>query len=265
MKNRKICLILVLTMLLCGCVQMEGISVTNTSQMTVPTTTVTIPTQMITTIPTIPTTTTVPTVTTVPTEPVGPAPVVNMYPGAIEDYLLPLETYSDERLYPPEMVMIHFCSAVKIDEKDPYNIDLVRGTFIDYEVSTHYIIERDGTIRCYIPEDRVAWHAGNGKWPLDERFNNAMNQYAIGIEMVAMGSKKDMSIYMSGKKYDALDQSLMGFTQEQYTALQALVNDLCLRYDIPLDREHIIGHDEYAKSKRDPGELFDWSKIVPVE
>lgn len=258
MKNRKICLILVLTMLLCGCVQMEGTSVTNTSQMTVPTTTVTIPTQLTTTIPTFPTT-----VPTVPTEPAGPAPVVNMYAGAIEDYLLPLETYSDERLYPPEMVMIHFCSAVKIDEDDPYNMDLVRSTFIDYEVSTHYIIERDGTIRCYIPEDRVAWHAGKGKWALDERFNNAMNQYAIGIEMVAMGSKKDMSIYLSGKEYDALDQSLMGFTQEQYIALRALVNDLCQRYDIPLDRAHIIGHDEYAKSKRDPGELFDWSQIVP--
>ena len=260
MMKRRICLILVLVALLCGCVRMEGNAGSTPSQIPEPTTTIYVATQ-----PTA-TTTTVPTVpTTVPTEPVGPAPVVNMYAGAMEDYLLPLETYSDERLYAPEMVMIHFCSAVKIDENDPYNIDLIRSTFVDYEVSTHYIIERDGTIRCYIPEDRVAWHAGKGQWHLDEKYTNAMNQYAIGIEMVAMGSKNDMKAYLTSKEYDALDQSLMGYTSAQYEALRALVNDLCLRYDIPLDRDHIIGHQEYASKKRDPGELFDWSQIVPEE
>ena len=34
-----------------------------------------------------------------------------------------------------------------------------------------------------------------------------------------------------------------------------------LRYDIPMDRDHIIGHQEYAIKKRDPGELFDWSWV----
>lgn len=263
MRKRKICLILVLVALLCGCVRMNDGTATTPAQILVPTT-ATQPVTAGTTVPTVPTTAATVS-TTAPTEPVGPAPVVTVYAGAMEDYLLPLETYSDERLYAPEMVMIHFCSAVKIDENDPYNIDLIRGTFIDNEVSTHYIIERDGTIRCYIPEDRVAWHAGKGKWHLDEKYTNAMNQYAIGIEMVAMGSKNDMKAYLSSKDYDKLDQSLMGYTQAQYAALRDLVNDLCLRYDIPLDRDHIIGHEDYATKKRDPGELFDWAQIVPEE
>lgn len=252
MTNKNICLLLVLAALLCGCVQMDENTGTTAVQTPEPTGTATQPSTTTVTVP-----------TTAPTEPVGPAPAVTMYAGAIEDYLLPLETYSDERLYAPEMVMIHFSSAVVIDRSDPYNMDLIREIFLDYEVSTHYIIERDGTIRCYIPEDRVAWHAGKGTWGGEEKYTNAMNQYAIGIEMVAMGSKNDMKAYLTGEEYDALDQSLMGYTDAQYEALRALVSDLCLRYDIPLDRDHIIGHQEYATKKRDPGELFDWSQIVP--
>ena len=256
MKNRNLILFFALVSLLCGCAGGEG--TTGAGETAGPTTAVTLTTQAPTTLPAVPTT-----LPTISTAPVGPAPVVTVFAGAVEDYLLPLEQFSDERLYAPEMVMIHFSSAVVIDRNDPYNMDLIRSIFIDYEVSTHYIIERDGTVRCYIPEDRVAWHAGKGQWPTDEKYTNAMNQYAIGIELVAMGSKHDMSNYLSGKEYDALDQSLMGYTEAQYAALQALVNDLCQRYDIPLDREHIIGHEEYAAKKPDPGELFDWSRIVP--
>lgn len=253
MKDRKhLLLTIVLVALLVGCAGGENAPTTTIATMPTtrpaPSTAVTIPVIATTAVPTVP-----------PTQP----PVITVYAGAMEDYLLPLETFSDERLYTPEMIMLHFCSAVQLDESDPYNMELVRSTFVDNEVSTHYIIERDGTVRCYIPEDRVAWHAGRGKWLRNEKYSNVMNQYAIGIELVAMGSKYDMAPYMKGHEYDAMDQRLMGFTEAQYEALQALLNDLCLRYDIPLDRDHVIGHQEYAKSKRDPGELFDWTRIVP--
>lgn len=246
-------LLALLTMSLLGCAG-EAIASTGSTMLFIPTTG----------LPTLPTTVTfpavtVPATTAAPTQP----PVVTVYANAVEDYLLPLETYSDVRLYAPEIVMLHFCSAVQLDESNPYDMDLVRSTFVDNEVSTHYIIERDGTVRCYIPEDRVAWHAGRGKWPRNEKYTNAMNRYAICIELVAMGSKNDMSLYMKDYEYDAMDQSLMGFTDEQYAALRALVSDLCARYNIPMDRDHIVGHQEYAKSKRDPGELFDWTQIVP--
>ena len=33
--------------------------------------------------------------------------------------------------------------------------------------------------------------------------------------------------------------------------------------NIPLDRQHVIGHEEYNPKKNDPGELFDWSRILP--
>lgn len=175
-----------------------------------------------------------------------------IYEGAVNDLFPIAKSYSLPRTSVPEYVMLHFSSAIMIDFDDPYNIDLVRDIFIDGGVDAHYIIDRDGTIYCYVPEDRVAYHAGS------------MNQLAIGIEILAIGSKSDMSIYMSGSKYDKIDPSLIGYTDAQYEALGELVSDICERYDIPTDREHIVGHDEYNANKNDPGELFDWDKMIDI-
>ena len=39
-------------------------------------------------------------------------------------------------------------------------------------------------------------------------------------------------------------------------------SDICARYGIPYDRAHIIGHEDYRPSKSDPGELFDWGRVL---
>ena len=74
---------------------------------------------------------------------------ITVYPGAVEHYLGKLgngHDFSWEQLYPPEYVVIHFCSAVVKHRDDPYNMEYVRQTFIDADVSIHYIIDRDGTV-----------------------------------------------------------------------------------------------------------------------
>ena len=186
-----------------------------------------------------------------------------VYSGAVEDFLLPVEEYSWEREFAPEYVMIHFTSAVVEHRDDPLNMDYIRQIFVDYDISVHYIIDREGTVRCYVPEDRVAWHAGKGEWANDEKYTNKMNHYAIGIEIAAIGSQKDMEIYLTEEEYAALDDRFKGFSDAQYDALKLLVEDICARYDIPADRDHVIGHQDYSPSKNDPGELFDWSRILP--
>ena len=213
-----------------------------------------------------PTETTAPTEATETTAPPTEPPRVVVYPGAVEAYLGELgngHDFSWEQEYPPEYVMIHFCSAVVNHRDDPYNYDYVRQTFIDADVSIHYLVDRDGTVYCFVPEDRSAWHAGKGQWLGDEKYTDKMNKYSIGIELMAIGSQQDMAGYLHSGEYKKLDDSLKGFTDAQYEALAALVKDICERNDIPLDRQHIIGHQEYSPKKKDPGELFDWSRIVP--
>jgi N-acetylmuramoyl-L-alanine amidase len=194
---------------------------------------------------------------TVPLEP------IYVYENAIEDYMLPIDEHSWDREYAPEFVMLHFSSAIISHPEDPYNVQFVRETFLECDVSIHYVVERDGTVRCYIPEDRVAWHAGAGEWGNLDKYTNKMNYYAIGIEVLAIGSEEDMSIFMTNDKYGTIDESLIGYTQEQYDALKLIIADICDRYDIPMNRAHVIGHEEYSDKKTDPGELFDWAQIIP--
>lgn len=191
-----------------------------------------------------------------------PAAPVYVYENARENYLLPLEEYSWERQYPAEFVMLHFSSAVVNHRNDPYNMDYIRDTFVQYKVSTHYIIDREGNVECYIPENRAAWHAGKGTFLGDEKYTNKMNYYAIGIELAGMGSAEDMSIYLTEKEYNALDDSYKCFTDDQYDALKLMVADICRRNSIPMDRQHVIGHEDYSPTKNDPGQLFDWDRLL---
>ena len=180
---------------------------------------------------------------------------------AKEYYLEPLDDYSWQREFTPEYVMLHFTSAVVLDKNDPYNMDSIRKIFEDGKISINYIIDRDGEITCYIPENRCAWHAGKGSFNDIEKLTDAMNRYSIGIELVAIGNENDMSPYFSKSEYSEIDKNLIGFTEAQYQALIPLLKDICKRNSIPYDKEHIIGHEEYKKSKTDPGELFDWERL----
>lgn len=184
-------------------------------------------------------------------------------PLATADLMLPLDDFSWKREYPTEYVMLHFSSNVRDDRVDPYDLAAVRAIFEETEVSTNYIIDREGNIFCYIPEQRCAWHAGKGEFAGDERLTDKMNRYSIGIELLAIGSESDMAQFLSSWEYSQLAPELPGFTDAQYEALDRLITDICDRNSIPRDRGHIIGHDEYSETKTDPGELFDWSRILP--
>ncbi|HAN20077.1 MAG: hypothetical protein A2Y15_05285 [Clostridiales bacterium GWF2_36_10] len=178
------------------------------------------------------------------------------------DYLTPIEDFSWERTYDAEYIMLHFCSALMVDFENPYDLNKVRQIFIDYKVSIHYIIDRDGKVFCYVPENRVAWHAGKGTWINDEKYTDNMNQYAIGIEILAIGSQSDMSQYLTSEEYNQIVPSLIGYTDAQYEALNDLIEYICENNNIPRDKGHIIGHDEYKPQKTDPGELFEWDRII---
>jgi N-acetylmuramoyl-L-alanine amidase len=189
-------------------------------------------------------------------------PPVEISPLAVQDFL-DFENASYPLENDAEFVMIHFTSAVMLDRENPYDYDLVRGIFEDNRLGIHYIIDRGGTIYCFLPESCAAWHAGKGSFG-DEKYTDNMNRHSIGIELMGIGSQEDMSIYLHPEEYDRLNEDLIGFTDAQYTALGALVQDICRRREIAMDRQHIIGHQEYNPAKNDPGELFDWARFMDI-
>lgn len=106
--------------------------------------------------------------------------------------------------------------------------------------SAHYLVRSaDGAVTQFVGNDDVAYHAGNF-W---------FNMHSIGIEHEGFMAE--------GKDW---------YTEEMYRASAELVRALADRYDIPLDREHILGHDEIAAIRgarlpemhNDPGPYWDW-------
>lgn len=198
---------------------------------------------------------------------IGMAQAQTTAPLQIVDRLL-TDTVSRDRMptAPVDMVMLHFCSDVIANPEDPFNVTRIEEIFTSYTVSSHYLIGRDGTVYRFVPENRVAFHAGTGNLDWAPERTNRLNEFSIGIEMLNVGSANDMKIFMSPEKYAAFAKKhpdWIGYTDAQYAALDALLKGIKSRNPaIQMDRKHIIGHDEYAGPRRtDPGETFDYTRI----
>ena len=158
---------------------------------------------------------------------------------------------------------MHFASNVVANRENPYIMDDIYEIFRESQSSAHYFIDRDGTVHYAVPEERAVWHAGRGYLEDFPQYTNRLNHHSIGIELLAIGSQKDMAQFLTAEEYAALNPDLIGFTDAQYDALNELVNDVLERYPAILpNRRHIIGHSEYSTTgKTDPGELFDWLRL----
>ncbi|MCW3475883.1 N-acetylmuramoyl-L-alanine amidase [Rhodovastum sp. RN2-1] len=109
------------------------------------------------------------------------------------------------------------------------------------KVSSHYVVEEDGTVWRLVNERRRAYHAGVSYW----HGNTGLNDRSIGIEIVNPGH---------------------AYGYPDFPVLQlSVVCDLCLeilsRHAIaPRD---IVAHSDIAPDrKEDPGEKFDWEGLA---
>lgn len=109
------------------------------------------------------------------------------------------------------------------------------------DVSWHYTLRSgDGHIAQHVRTRDIAWHSGN--WYVNSR--------SIGLE-------HEGYLARGGEWY----------TEAMYRASARLVRYLAKKYDIPLDRAHILGHDNVpgitpshvAAMHEDPGPYWDWA------
>jgi N-acetyl-anhydromuramyl-L-alanine amidase AmpD len=108
-------------------------------------------------------------------------------------------------------------------------------------VSWNYSLRStDGHIAQHVKAKDVAWHAGN--W--------FVNATSIGLEHEGFLANPDA-----------------WYTEAMYRSSARLVRYLSEKYDIPLDRQHILGHDNVpgptagtiATMHTDPGPYWDWA------
>jgi hypothetical protein len=106
--------------------------------------------------------------------------------------------------------------------------------------SAHFVVSRRGQVVQLVPVTDVAWHSGNRWW----------NLHAIGIEHEGWVGRR-------------------AYTEREYRASAQLVAYLGHRWGVPLDRAHIVGHDEVPNPNHpgsfggvsghtDPGRFWNW-------
>jgi len=109
------------------------------------------------------------------------------------------------------------------------------------KVSSHYLIDEDGTILRLVSEDHRAWHAGVSCWA----GQRDVNSHSIGIELVNPGH----------------EFGYRPFPSVQMATLAALAKDILARHPIPA--HGVLGHSDVAPARKaDPGELFDWQGLA---
>ena len=135
---------------------------------------------------------------------------------------------------PVDMVVLHYTGMPTTAAA------LQRLTDPESKVSSHYMIDEDGTIYRLVPEEKRAWHAGVGFW----RGIRDVNARSIGIELVNPGHE------FGYREFPAV----------QVDALIALLKDIASRHEMMPG--NYVGHSDVAPTrKEDPGELFPWRRL----
>ncbi len=102
------------------------------------------------------------------------------------------------------------------------------------EVSSHFVIRRDGQTDQYVSIHDRAWHAGASSW----QGRNNCNDYSVGIEL-------------EGLEGDVFDDA-------QYAALARLLRSLSQQQGVQL----VAGHEHISPGRKcDPGDGFDWQHL----
>ena len=114
-------------------------------------------------------------------------------------------------------------------EAHPY-FQQIRGL----EVSSHFVLRRDGELLQFVSCEDRAWHAGRSVW----RGRENCNDYSIGIELEGLEGEQ--------------------FEPAQYDALTVLLQRLACDYPL----QWVVGHEHVAPGrKQDPGPGFDWARL----
>ena len=115
-------------------------------------------------------------------------------------------------------------------------------------VSAHYLVGLHGRVAQFVAEKDMARHAGRVLRPTasiaSEAGADGVNPCTIGIEFEDGGDPLDVIRPAA-----------------QYEVGARLIAGIAARWDIPLDREHVVGHREIFAAKECPGNL-DLERLI---
>lgn len=125
------------------------------------------------------------------------------------------------------------------------NRNQIYSTFLNEEKSSHYLVNRDGSVWQFVQEKDTAWASGKLVRPSSVLvMNNPKlnpNEYLVQIESEGYATQEP--------------------TEELMNTLAELVEDICRRNFIEITNLNIIPHKSIRADKSCPGKI-DTTKIV---
>lgn len=117
------------------------------------------------------------------------------------------------------------------------------------QASTHYFSAYTGDIYQMVNEEDAAIANGvkNKPYPSWADPLHSLNWQSVNVEI-------------EGYDYNIQDTLIRG--RPQWNGLLSLLSNRAAYYNIPLDREHIIGHYQVADDRSDPGAGFPWDALI---
>ncbi|MEU6201800.1 N-acetylmuramoyl-L-alanine amidase [Streptomyces sp. NPDC047061] len=111
--------------------------------------------------------------------------------------------------------------------------------------SAHYLMDTDGSTTQLMPVEDIAYAVGNYHY----------NLHSVSIEHAGFTA-----------------QGAQWYTDATYRQTAELVSYLAQQYGVPLDRQHVLGHDNVpgsldsnlAKQHWDPGTAWDWNRFMKL-
>lgn len=142
--------------------------------------------------------------------------------------------------YEIDCIVLHYTDVATVQEALDILTDPKR------KVSSHYVIDEDGTIYRLVADENRAWHAGPSSW----LGRDNVNHFSIGIELQNGG-------YYAGY---ALTGKWPEFAKPQIESLKQLLRCLIDRFSI--DPNRVVGHEDVAPDRKiDPGPAFPWHEL----
>ena len=131
----------------------------------------------------------------------------------------------------PRLVVLHYTALPDAAASRARLCDPV------HEVSSHWLVDLDGSVEALVDESRRAWHAGVGSWGSVTDVNSA----SIGIELQNFGYAP--------------------FPEPQMAGLERLLAAIFARWSF--GPQAVIGHSDLAPTRKgDPGPHFDWRRLA---
>src|SRR5690606_22817908 len=131
----------------------------------------------------------------------------------------------------PNYVILHHTAQDSVEQT------LRTFTVPHSQVSSHYVIGRNGEIYQMLNDYLRAWHAGAGKWG----GVTDINSVSLGIELDNNGSEP--------------------FTEAQIFSLLGLLERLKTAYNIPA--ANFLAHGDIAPTRKsDPSAFFPWKRLA---